>query len=1060
DYFRQGKFDKYQGIADYNFIDKLKQVVDKTGEKEFYTEDLAKRIDPHYAGETIKPMLYKLVEDGFIDYDDEKEVVTVRAKTFQYVAAKSKKIDYDNIRLESISDSINGTMDMRSYNLQMNGVKSFVLSDTNFVVVFPRENQLTLKEDRNMDFSGQMFAGRLDLSGDGFTFDYNNYRIELSKVDSVIINIPTGNRDANGNSSLGPIKSVISDVTGNLQIDTKDNRSGNKRHPEYPVLNTTQPSFVYYDNSKILGGVYDRTKFFFQLIPFSFDSLNSYNWVKIRFDGKLVSDGIFPDITDRISIQKDFSLGFKSTRSDLPLYGGKGNFSNQISLDNTGLRGKGEIRFVTSLTRSNDIIFYPDSLLAKVDSFTMNAAVMNGVEFPTVRGAKDRMRWIPYEDSMLVKQDSIPFYMFDLKTTLKGTLVLQSKGLRGSGFVDWADAQLSSNDIGFGKNKLDADSADFVIKSLDPEKFALRTQDVNARINFDTRIGEFKSNTDDISTTFPYNEYSTSINEFKWEMNKKRMTFRAPPGSSADFTSIAKDQDSLTFQGGNATYDMENYILKINKVPSIDVVDSRIIPDSGKVVIEAEAKMRTLNKAKLLMDSITGYHKFDSVTANIYGRKNLKASGKYSFINNTGKVQKIFCDDIGVYRDTADKNLHLYAKGDIDTARKFTILPKIFYKGRINISSAKEPVQFKGYAKLDILNPKVRAEWFSIDAFISNDSSYLAYRNPQNEARRDMAAGLFFDADSSDLYTSFFNAKKSSRDKNLFIAEGIVYYDDTAKQFIAGDPAKIVNEAPRGNVLRYNDKTGKVSAEGKMDMGLSYGMVEADIAGNVSYDVNKEDPLFHVALGLKFPFEEDLLTFISESVVKGNGGGDNADYTSEDFQNAIVEFLKPKEEKTWRENMNKTGKIVTSAQLPYTIFFSDVELKWDKTTRVFYNTKPFSIAFIGKNSIATVVPGYIELGFKRSGDFFNLYLPAGEDDDDYWFFFNYAAGNLQVVAGEKDFNAKLIDIKPEKRRYDTKDGKQFMFNPGSANKRNTFVNRMKFLQEQNAQEQNPVPKKK
>ncbi len=619
---------------------------------------------------------------------------------------------------------------------------------------------------------------------------------------------------------------------------------------------------------------------------------------------------------------------------------------------------------------------------------------------------------------------------------------------------------LSSSDIDFGKNKMNADSADFVIKSLDPKKFALKTQDVNAKIDFDTRVGEFKSNTDDISTTFPYNEYSTSINEFKWEMDKKKMTFRAPPGNSADFTSIAKGQDSLTFQGGNATYDMLNYILKINKVPSIDIVDSRFIPDSGKVVIEAEAKMRTLNNAKLIMDSVNAYHKFDSVTANIFGKNSVKASGRYSFVNNSGKRQKIFCDDIGAYRDTADKKLHLYAKGDVDTSQKLMVLPKIFYKGRVNISSAREPVEFKGYAKLDIKNPKVKAEWFSIDDYISNDSSYLAYKNPQNEAHRDMAAGLFFDADSSDLYTSFFNAKKSSRDKNLFMANGIVYYDDTAKQFIAGDPQKIINGSPRGNVLRYNDKTGKVSAEGKMDMGLNYGMVESAIAGNVSYDVNKEDPVFHVALGLKFPFDEDLLTYISQSLIKGNGGGENADYNSEEFQNAIVEFLNPKQEKAWRENLSKTGKMVSSSELSYTIFFSDVEMKWDKATRVFYNTKPFSVAFVGKNSIATVIPGYIEMGFKRSGDFFNLYLPAGDDDDDYWFFLNYAAGNMQVVAGEKNFNAKLIDIKPEKRRTDTKDGKQFMYNPGSENKKNTFVNRLKFLQDQNAQEQKAPVKKK
>ncbi|MCY7410353.1 MAG: hypothetical protein LH473_08780, partial [Chitinophagales bacterium] len=577
---------------------------------------------------------------------------------------------------------------------------------------------------------------------------------------------------------------------------------------------------------------------------------------------------------------------------------------------------------------------------------------------------------------------------------------------------------------------------------------------VNANIDFDTRIGNFKSNTDDISTTFPYNEYSTSINEFKWEMDKKRMTFKAPEGSTADFTSIAKDQDSLTFQGGNATYDMVNYILKVNKVPNIDVVDSRIIPDSGKVVIEAGAKMRTLFKAKLIMDSINEYHRFDSVTANIYGKKNLKASGIYSYINKTEKKQKIFFDDIGAYKDTADSKLHVYAKAKVDTSLKLQILPKIFYKGNVNISSAREPVQFKGYAKLDIKNPKVKAEWFSINNVLTKDSNYIYYKDPENEAHRDMTAGLVFDADSSDLYASFFNAKKSERDKSLFVANGLVYYDDTTKQFIAGDENKIVNDAPRGNVLKYNDKTGQVIAEGKMNMGFNYGMVQMQSAGTVTYDVNKQDPVFELALGIKFDMDDDLLAFMSQSVLKGNGDGDNADYTSEEFQKVITEFLSPKDEKSFREGMNKSGNFVSSDALPYTIFLSNVKLKWDKTTKAFYNIEPFSVAFINKQSIATVVDGYIEMGFKRSGDYFNLYFPAG--DEDYYFFMNYAAGNMQIVAGEKEFNQKLIDIKPEKRKFDTKDGKTYMYNPGSENKKNTFINRIKFLQS----EAKPAPKKK
>src|SRR5207248_263027 len=118
-------------------------------------------------------------------------------------------------------------------------------------------------------------------------------------------------------------------------------------------------------------------------------------------------------------------------------------------LSNAGLHGNGIIGFVGSTTYSSDIIFYPDSTIARIDSFKMNSAVIGGAEFPTVRGSKDKLRWLPQADSFIIKMDTISFKMFDLKTSLKGTLVLQSTGLRGSGNVDWADATLSSNDIDF-----------------------------------------------------------------------------------------------------------------------------------------------------------------------------------------------------------------------------------------------------------------------------------------------------------------------------------------------------------------------------------------------------------------------------------------------------------------------------------------------------------------------------------------------------------------------------------------------------------------------------------
>ena len=1041
-YYDVGYMNKFQNIADFNVIDRLKQISDQNATTEFYTEDLAKKLNPTYSANTIRNLLYKLVEDGFIDYDDQLEIVRIRYKTFQYVEARKKKIDYDDLKIVSITDSINGIMDLRSYNLNLRGVNDVVLSDSSFVVVFPSSDSLIMKKNREMDFGGSMFAGWLDMSGRGFSFYYDDFKVGLSAVDSVLLNIPTGEYDEHHLPRVGPIKSVIQNVTGTLFIDTRDNKSGRVPHANYPILKTDLPSYVYYDRKQTLGGIYNRDDFYFELDPFEFDSLKRYKVSSVAFTGKLVSAGIFPELKETLRIQPDLSLGFRTTRTDLDAYGGKGKYTNQISLDNTGLRGKGTIKFLPSVTQSQDIVFYPDSMNAKSQSFDMEATVYNGIEFPKVHGEKNRVHWIPNNDSMIIRMDTIPFRVFDGVTTLKGDIVLQSRGMSASGTVDWADATLASKDINFGKNKMNSDTADFTIKSLDPKKFALRTTNVSAKIDFDKRVGDFVSNTEEIATEFPYNQYRTSINQFRWEMEKKLMTFKAPEGTEAEFTSVHPDQDSLSFNGENAQYDLQNFILRVNKVEYITVVDSRIFPDSGKVVIEAEAKMRTLMNAKLVMDTIDEYHQFNKVTANIFGKQSFKASGDYSFVNITQKSQTIHFEDIGVYKDD-NRNLHAYAKGTVDTSMHIHLIPKISFKGSVNIESVNEPVQFKGYAKLDVTNPKVKAEWFTINNVFTKDSNYVYYTNPENESGRPVTAGIVFESDSSDLYTSFFSAKKNSKDKNLFTANGIAYYDEASKEYIAGDYGKLVMGNARGNVLKYNDATGKVNAEGKMNMGLNFGLVDVQAAGQVNTDVNN-NYVFNLSIGLKFDLDKDLLALMAKDIVEGSWGSPAADYTTDAFLKTFPEFMDAKQEKIFNQELNLNGSFAKSDALPFTIFISSAEMKWDKTSKAFYSTKPISIAFVGDKSVTSVVQGYLEFGYKRSGDYMNLYIPAINDG---WYFFNYTNGNMQIATENPDFSNQLIAVDPDKRRTRGDDGKMYQYNPGTENKKNTFLNRIKFLQE-------------
>ena len=73
-------------------------------------------------------------------------------------------------------------------------------------------------------------------------------------------------------------------------------------------------------------------------------------------------------------------------------------------------------------------------------------------------------------------------------------------------------------------------------------------------------------------------------------------------------------------EGNIGRLDLNTNVLEIGGIPHIGIADSWIIPDSGKVTIDADAKMRTLHNATILGDSIFAYHTIYNATLDM-GKK-------------------------------------------------------------------------------------------------------------------------------------------------------------------------------------------------------------------------------------------------------------------------------------------------------------------------------------------------------------------------------------------------------------------------------------------------------
>ena len=108
------------------------------------------------------------------------------------------------------------------------GVRDITLSKTQSVFLKPFKGRLVFKKNRDFTFSGFISAGsgRFNLFGKKFDFIYDDFKINLNKIDSVRLKVPKLpiSKDMYGNELLTDVKTVLQSVTGDLVIDNENNK--------------------------------------------------------------------------------------------------------------------------------------------------------------------------------------------------------------------------------------------------------------------------------------------------------------------------------------------------------------------------------------------------------------------------------------------------------------------------------------------------------------------------------------------------------------------------------------------------------------------------------------------------------------------------------------------------------------------------------------------------------------------------------------------------------------------------------------------------------------------
>jgi len=1014
-YYDEFRYDRLQGSADLHPLWRIRDYAKKVGSDELTVEQVARVFRADISD--TKVFLINLSNAGFMTYDYDKDKVVIKPRLHHYVLARSKKTDYDVVQFESTIEGVpNAKLNLLNWDLDMSGVGKIFLSDSQDVVIFPYEQELTLKKNRDFLFNGKVIAGRLNFFGEEFYFNYDDFKIDLAKVDSLRLKVPDGEPDDLGRQRLKTVKTVLRDLKGELLVDRPDNKSGVVDHPRYPVFNSKDDSFVYYNKRSIQDGVYDKEKFYMHLEPFSIDSLENFTKEGLEFDGEFVSAGIFPDFQETLRLQPDFSLGFvrDAPESGFPMYGDKGNYKATIMLSHAGLRGDGQLEYLTSVSESMDFKFYPDSVNALAQTFTV-VKQKSPVEYPPVTGLDSKIHWEPLQDHFYAYEVTNPFDMYDGELVHHGSLDLNPKGLDGQGDLVFANADMKSNLFNFKYLDFHADTGDFKLRGISENAFALQTSNVQMNLDLEKRQGHFKSNTGGDFVDFPVNQYICYIDEFKWNIDQKNIDIVSDQGEGSRYVSTHPKQDSLDFRSPSAIFDLEKFIISARRVDHLDVADATIYPDSGNVTVRENAKMDPLLNAGIVANRTTKFHTFYESTLNVLGKKQYNGRGKYDYEDVTGAKQLIEFASIRV--DSAGQTV---AEGQIAEDVGFTLSPNFDYKGRAKLFASKEFITYDGSTRLTHDCPGITRDWLAFDADINPNSIYIPIpEDPKDANGKPMSSGVVISKDSTKVYPTFLSKKIRPNDIDIVAATGYLHFDNESEEYRISNKDKLQGSVVGGNYLSLSSEC-IARGQGQLNLGMDFGQVELTPLGTVEHNMNNDSTRFNLFLGIDFYFNHEATRIMADRLSNHFPPLDAVFYGTE-YEKALIELVGKEKTTKMIQELNLYGSFKKfPKELQKTLFLPDVELAWDPKTGSYRYKGFIGIGSVGEHQINKMVYGLIELKKKRNGDMLSVYF---EPSDESWFFFNYKRGMLGAFSSHDDFNANIRETKDEKRTKKGEKGK-------------------------------------
>ncbi|HPW43881.1 MAG TPA: hypothetical protein PK376_08755 [Bacteroidales bacterium] len=1067
-FFSEAHFDRVMGLDRKHPLLWLDQYSKTFNTREFKIEQLADFI--RMPESQVEAQVIRLAIQGFVHYDIAQRKAFITDKVSHYIKAKSKLVDYDVIEFQSEVDSrINAEIKLENFDLSIKGVPHISLSNAKKVAINPTEQEITLRKNRDFIFSGQIKAGLFDFQATECHFNYDTFRLNMPTIDTMRFKVNSFETDDYGKRKLVEIKTPITNISGQMLIDHPANKSGLVLQPRYPIFTSNKESFVYFDQKPEFKEAYNRDLVNYYIEPFTFENLEEFETESIRFRGFFNSGGIFPDNIDHpLEIMPDYSLGFKKQTppEGYPVYQGKGKFFNEITVNLSGLKGDGKLEYLNSTSVSKDFIFYLDSVSSSNTEFNITPLTKGKTEFPPVKGLNLNQLWRPYSDSMVLQTTDLPISMFDERASLKGSMILTSDALTGAGELDFLNATALSDKFAFTANAFYSDTTKLKLRSLPQSDVVFNTENYSAFVDFNTKIGNFKTNSINSKIYLPAIRYESFLNEFDWYFDSNEVELYSyakvdesgydtltkaeligKPLSGAKFVSTHSKQNSLEFYSSRANYDLTNNILKATDVKLIKIADVAIYPDDGLLEIHENAVVQPLNNAIIIADTINRNHTITDAEVEIQSGSVYKAKGNYAFSNFIGEVQNVTFDQISV-----DADSQTVATGTVGEGDHFELSPRFAFKGEISLNARNPLLNFKGGYRIIQNCDSTLSRWVNFEQRIDPEDITLPVPEQLLEhGYKKLYAGFFYSNEENKIYPAFLSMKNYYSDSLLFSVNGFLKNRKNGAELLIIPSSQIGledDEAPNPPFLSWNIDHCSISGRGTLNFGQDFGRLKMDLYGEIEHNIFNDTSWFNVMMTVNFHFAENAFLIMAEDLASTQKPEINIE--NKLFKEGLTSLAGSSEVEKIYNDLTLYGQIrkIPDALLK-SFIFTDLKMTYHTDSRSFISKGPIGVAMVYGNPVFKYFDGYVQIVRRRSGDELNIYI---ELERGHWYFFNYKTYQMLASSSRTDFNSAMKDMKPSARKEDERKGEpsyRFNISPDTQAK-NRFL---RFIQQLESKEE-------